>query len=93
MRKLVVIDLSSADIDLFESYEQKVIPLLGKYKGQLESSVRSVDAQTETHVLYFPDATYFAKFLSDPVRAAMKDEWKQTGATSTISDVEHVDYI
>lgn len=50
MRKQVVIDLSSVDIDLFESYERKVIPLLVKHEEQLALSVRSVDGLTETHL-------------------------------------------
>lgn len=92
MRKLVVIDLSCADTDLFESYERKVMPLLSKYGGQLELSVRSVDGQAETHVLYFPDVKRFEDFLSDPRRTALKDELKLTGVKSTITDVEQVSY-
>lgn len=92
MRKLVVIDLSSADTGLFESYERKVIPLLGKYEGRLELSVRSVDGLTETHVLYFPDVDCFEGFLSDPVRVALKDDWTLSGVLSSISDVVPVDY-
>lgn len=93
MRKLVVIDLTSANTDLFESYERKVMPLLRKYEARLELSVRSVDGATETHVLYFPDAMRFQGFLSDPVRTALKDELIRTGVISTISDVEQVDYL
>jgi hypothetical protein len=93
MRKLVVLDLSLANTDLFESYERKVIPLLNKYKGTLELSVRSVDGATEVHILYFPDASHFEGFLSDPTRVALKDDWKSTGVVSKISDVEQVDYL
>ena len=92
MRKLVVIDLSSANTQLFESYERKVIPLLSKYNGKLELSVRSIDGMTETHVLYFPDVEHFEAFISDPIRSALKDELLQTGVTSTITDVESIDY-
>lgn len=92
MRKLVVIDLSCADTALFELYERKVLPLLSKYGGQLELSVRSVDGVTETHVLYFPDVKCFEDFISDPSRTALNDEWKLTGVISTITDVEQVNY-
>jgi|GEM_PF-929921 len=92
MRKLVVLDLSNADIQLFENYERQVLPLLGKYGGKLELSVRCIDAMTETHLLHFPDITHFEQFLSDPNRAALKDEWTLTGVKSTITDVVQVDY-
>ncbi|MFK7995983.1 MAG: hypothetical protein AB8B87_17735 [Granulosicoccus sp.] len=93
MRKLVVIDLSSANTALFEAYERKVIPLLQKYGGRLELGVRSADGSTETHLIDFPDATQFEAFLSDPIRTSLKDEWEMSGVTSTISDVVPIDYI
>lgn len=93
MRKLVVLDLSAANKDLFESYERKVLPLLSKHEGKLELCVRSVDGVTETHVLYFPDSFRFEGFLSDPGRAALKGDWERTGVVSTMTDVEQVDYL
>ncbi len=92
MRQLVTIDLTSADITLFEGYERKVIPLLGKYDGRLELCVRSVDGTTETHVLYFPDVARFEAFLADPERSEMQEEWNNTGATPTVTEVTAVSY-
>ena len=93
VRKLIVIDLTRADVALFESYERKVLPLLSKYDGMLEFSVRSVDGSTETHVLYFPDAMSFDAFLVDPSRTVLADEWTRAGVTSTITDVVTVNYL
>lgn len=96
MLKLVVIDLSSADIARFESYEKQVLPLLDKYGARLELCVRSTDGKTETHLLYFPDTDQFNAFLVDPERAALHKQWQQSGASSTvsssISDVEPMNY-
>lgn len=92
VRKLVVLDLTCADVELFESYERRVLPLLGKHQGKLELSIRAVDSSTETHVLYFQDANCFDSFLADPGRIELKDMWLRTGVTSTISDVEPVSY-
>jgi len=91
--KLVVIDLTASDTNLFETYERKVLPLLSLYDGKLELSVRSMDGATEIHALYFPDEMSFDAFMSDPSRIALKDELRHTGATSTISDVEQVNYL
>lgn len=93
VRKLVVIDLTGANLALFESYERKVLPLLSKYNGKLELSVRSVDGSTETHALYFPDAVSFDGFIADPSRTALKDEWTRVGVSVTISDVVQVNYL
>ena len=93
VRKLIVIDLTTADVALFESYERKVLPILSKYDGRLELSVRSVDGATETHALYFPDAMSFDAFMTDPSRTALRDEWIRVGVMSTISDVVKVNYL
>jgi len=93
VRKLIAIDLTSADVALFESYERKVLPLLSKHDGKLELCVRSVDGSTETHVLYFPDAMSLDAFLADPSRAVLSDEWTRAGVMSTITDVVTVNYL
>ena len=93
LHKLIVVDLAVADMDLYERYERKVIPLLDKYGGRMESGVRSVDGLTETHILYFPDVTSFEAFLSDPVRTQSQREWQRTGAMTTVTDVIEVDYV
>ena len=92
MRKLVVIDLGAADTPRFERYERQVLPLLGRYGARLELAVRSLDGASETHVLHFPDAAAFERFLSDPDRAALREEWALAGAKATIADVERVEY-
>jgi hypothetical protein len=80
--RLVTIDLSQADLDVFERYEASVLALLPKHRGRLELRVRALDGQTETHLLYFPDEQAFDAFRSDPARLMLADEWKRCGALS-----------
>jgi uncharacterized protein (DUF1330 family) len=87
MRRLVTIDLTRADLGLFESYEAKVLPLVEKYGGRLELRVRSLDGSSETHLLYFPDAHCFEAYLADPVRVAALNEWERSGACATAIEV------
>jgi hypothetical protein len=87
MRRLVTIDLTRADLGLFESYEAKVLPLLEKYGGRLELRVRSLDGSSETHLLYFPDAHGYQGYLADPVRVAALNEWERSGASATAIEV------
>jgi len=93
VHKLVVIDLTNADISRFEEYERQAIALLQKYGARLELGFRSVDGMTETHVLYFPDTGSFDGFLSDPVRAALQADWLLTGAVTTVSDIHGIAYL
>ena len=90
MLRLVTIDLSRADLEVFERYEASVLALLPKHRGRLELRVRALDGQTETHLLYFPDEQAFDAYRSDPARLALADEWKRCGALSTVQLVERV---
>jgi len=91
--KLIVIDLVNADINKFELYEKRVLPLLKRYGARLELCVRSLDNTTETHILYFPSTDAFDNFLADPVRATLQDEWKLVGAVPTVTDVGEIRYL
>jgi hypothetical protein len=87
MRRLVTIDLASADLALFESFEAKVLQLVPKYGGRLEMRVRALDNSSETHLLYFPDAQSYDSYRSDPARVAALVEWERSGAKSTVIEV------
>ena len=91
MLRLVTIDLAEADVDAFEHYETNVLSLLASHGGRLELRVRSLDRQTETHLLYFPDDEAFERFRSDPARLALADAWKQCGARSAVQIVERIE--
>jgi len=88
MRRLVTIDLSDADVPIFEAYEATVLSLLDKHGGRLELRVRSLDGRTETHLLFFPSAQAFDKYRADPIRVAAQDDWQRCRAKSVVTEVE-----
>ncbi len=90
MLLMVQIDLSNADLALFEDYETQALALLGKYGARLEERLRSTDSASETHLLFFPDEDAFDAFRADPDRAAMQDGWAACGASSKIMRVERL---
>jgi len=90
MRRLVTIDLTDADVAMFEAYEAKVLPLLERHGGRLELRVRALDGRSETHLLYFPDAQAAEDYRTDPGRVAVLGEWERCGAKAVVQDVEAV---
>lgn len=90
MRRLVTIDLRHADVDAFEAYEAKVLPLVGKHGGRLEWRLRAADGSGETHLLYFPDTQGYEAFRADPGRQAAQHEWRSCGAISSAVDADVV---
>jgi len=87
MLMLAQIDLSHANLSLFEESEATVLALLGKYGARLEERLRSTDGQAELHLLYFPDAASLAAFRGDPERASVQGVWARSGAASTLTEV------
>lgn len=90
MHLLVDVDLSSADIAMFDSYEAVVLDRLSAYGARIEMRVRSVDRQREVHLLFFPDADSLVKFRNDAIRQSVIDRWEKSGATSTSVEVDQV---
>ena len=90
MLLLVTIDLSQADLAAFERSEAKALDLLPRYGGRLEMRVRTVDGQSETHLLSFPDEAAFEAFRSAPERLALAAEWEACGARSVVQPVARI---
>lgn len=90
MNILVQINLSGADLSLFDAYERQVLALLPKYGAALEARVRSCDDRQEVHLLHFPDPDAFEAFRNDPARLAAQDIWNRSGATSCSEKVTHI---
>jgi uncharacterized protein (DUF1330 family) len=87
MLLFVQIDLSGADLPLFETYESRVLALLGRHGGRLEARLRSTDSRSEVHILEFPDAAALAAFRADPERMAAQDLWERCGASSVLTEM------
>lgn len=90
MLLLVQIDLSNADLPLFEDYEEKVLALLDDHGARLEARLRSKDGLTEIHLLEFPNATVLEEFRADPARSRAQGMWERCGASSVITEVVRV---
>ena len=88
MLRLVTIDLTGADLERFESYEDTVLSLAGKHGGRLELRLRAVDGSSETHLLFFPDTQAFENYRADPERLSAQDVWRASGAKSSVIEVE-----
>lgn len=90
MLRLVMIDLTGADLPVFEAYETKVLALVQKHGGRVDVRVRSLDGARETHLLFFPDAPTYERYRDDPARLAIRSEWESSGARLTAEEVEEV---
>jgi len=89
---LVQLDISEAEIALFEDYETQVLALLGKHGGELLERLRSTNEKCEVHLLYFPDADALDAFRADPARAALQELWLKCGASSSLTEVRRLSH-
>jgi len=88
---LVQIDLSTAELGLFEQYERSVLALLGRYGGAIIDRVRSTDGSSEIHLLQFPHVSALDAFKADPARAELQELWARCGASATSKEVVRID--
>lgn len=87
---LVQIDISKADLALFDAYEAQALGLLRQHSGQLVERVRSTDGTSEVHLLDFPHADAFNAFRADPMRTALQELWSRCGASSKVTEVQRL---
>lgn len=84
---MVTINLSKADIAIFDEYEAQVLPLLAQHGAQILHRLRAADGRSEFHLLEFPNAQAFTAFQADPTRASLQHLWIKSGASTTITQV------
>jgi hypothetical protein len=65
---LFEIDLSVADIEVFDRYEDLALAVLAEHGGVLEMRVRDLDERREWHLLRLPDHASWQAFRDDPRR-------------------------
>jgi hypothetical protein len=87
---LVRIDLSSADLALFEAYEERVLALLPTHGGRLDARLRAADDTSEVQLIEFSTPQGLASFRSDPARLAAQDMWTRCGAISEVLEVRRM---
>ncbi|MDO6416814.1 hypothetical protein Q4F19_20695 [Sphingomonas sp. BIUV-7] len=90
MLLLVQLDISQAEMALFDEYEARVLALLGSHGAKLVERLRSTDQATEVHLVHFPDASAFEAYRADPVRVGLQQLWLECGASSTLTEVRRV---
>ena len=83
MRLLIEMDLTDADLVLFDRYEDTVLALLPEHGAVLERRERAADGTAEVHLIRFPDQAAFDAFIADPRRLAMARTWAACGARAT----------
>lgn len=87
---LVRIDLSCADLSLFEAYEARVLALLPGHGGRLEWRLRAADGQSEVHLIAFVEAGGLDAFRADPIRLAAQELWSRSGAVAEVVEMERL---
>lgn len=90
MLVLVQLDISEADMKLFEEYETQALGLLRKHGAQLLERLRSADEKQEVHLLQFPDINALDAFRADPARARLQDLWLRCGASTSLTEVRRL---
>lgn len=90
MLLVVDLDLSDADFQAFEDYEDRVLALLPEFGATLRERLRSLDNGREFHLIEFPNEEEFSRFMGDSRRKALAPMQKQGNASTTIYNVRRL---
>ncbi|MEP7125015.1 MAG: hypothetical protein ABJE95_29060 [Byssovorax sp.] len=87
---VLVARLSAEGVELFNRYEDAALPRLAAHGGALQRRLRSADARTEVHLVWFPDEASFEAYRADPERAAAQPWLVESGAACELLQLEDV---
>lgn len=90
MIMLAHFDLTGANIEAFEAYEDAVLPVLADHGARLERRFRSLDNALEVHVLYFPSPEARQAYLADPRRTAHAHMWESARVSATLIEMGEI---
>lgn len=79
--------------DLLTDYENRVLPLLARYGGEVVSRVRSVGhgaGPLEVQVIHLPGQAALDSYLADPERLALADMHRRSVARTELLTVETI---
>jgi uncharacterized protein (DUF1330 family) len=68
---MIEIDLSRADIEIFDRYEERSLRILEEHGGVVLARVRDVDELREWHLVRLPSHAAWEAFRADPGRSAL----------------------
>ena len=80
----------AAGVEAFQAYEDRVLPLLADYEGELQRRLRNEDGTVELHILTFPSAEHLARFRADPRRTEAAPLLAGSGATTELFELDDV---
>ncbi|MFM9873458.1 MAG: hypothetical protein ACKVQS_08340 [Fimbriimonadaceae bacterium] len=84
MKILVHFQIPEDGRELFNAFEDHVLPLLTKHGGQFIDQFISKTGDEEFHIIEFPNQQSLEAYQSDPDRIAALPLWEQSDATSRI---------
>jgi GNAT superfamily N-acetyltransferase len=74
LRLVAIVDAAADVAEVVRGYEDRVLALLGRHGGRLEERLFGADGRTEVQTISFADEAGYRGFLSDPLRAAYREE-------------------
>jgi uncharacterized protein (DUF1330 family) len=84
LKILVHIQIPEDGRELFDAYEEQVLPLLAKHGGKVIERHLSKLGDEEFHLIEFDSENGLNSYESDPHRIAAQPLWEQSDATARI---------
>ncbi|MBY8871622.1 hypothetical protein K7640_07155 [Micromonospora sp. PLK6-60] len=86
---VALVEMAGGAVEAGRRYEDAVLALLGRHRGELERRLRTDDGN-EVHVIRFADRAGYDAFLVDPERVALRGALGDDAPTTRVLEVREV---
>ncbi len=86
----MIADVADDGVAAFQTYESRVLPLLGRHGGRLDRRLRTADSRVEVHVISFASRAGYESYMADPERMAHRELLADVDVSQRILDVHDV---
>ncbi|NBD23243.1 hypothetical protein GT019_05120 [Paenibacillus sp. T1] len=80
-------NLTACGIEMYNAYEEAVLPLLERHGARLERRLCTADRLREVHLVWFPNRQAFERYRSDPDRARYGHLLQASGAVIELAEM------
>lgn len=87
---VMIADMQPGAEAAFQHFESLVLPLLARHGGRLDRRLRTDDALTEVHILFFEARSGYETYLADEERQAHREVLAEANVTQRILHVRDV---
>lgn len=84
---VAVVEMADGHVEAGQQYEDAMLQLMERHGGSVERRMRSMDSQTEVHLIRFESRAGYESAVVDPDRLDYRDRLGDAAPTTRVIEV------